>query len=106
MNAEPASFRISFSIGQSMVVVLIIGLCLAPLMSAARMLRGELILAAVFFDVVALPILASVVLAAMLKPGPWRDWCYKALWLTPVLFVGSLLMASVPAIFLSVLWTS
>ncbi len=98
--------RFHLSIGQGMILVLIVSLCLAPLMTAARDPRAGRILAAVVLDIVVVPTVASIVLLAVLESGPERDWYLKAFWLTPFFFLCLLLSLSVPAIILSALWSS
>jgi hypothetical protein len=104
MSRPSARGRWRLSIGQAMILSLIVALCLGPLMAAIRDPRAERILAAVVLDVVAVPTVASAVVLALLERGPLRDWCLKAFWLTPLVFLGLVLTLAVPAIILSALW--
>lgn len=100
MNATPGPLRWALSIGQSMVVILIVSLCAVPLTTAMKMGRGEYVLIAALIDAAVFPAVATLAVLFTMPSGARRDWCLMALWATPILSVGALLACSVPAILL------
>jgi hypothetical protein len=79
--------RPRFTIGQMMLVILVIGLALAPIEMILRHTDPRMIAALLGFETIGLPTLVTIVLMATMEPGRARTRLIVLLSLLPVLLV-------------------
>ncbi|MCA1685162.1 MAG: hypothetical protein LC745_04100 [Planctomycetia bacterium] len=73
-----------------MAMTLVVALALAPIPFTLRTPNKEYVVATGAYEVIFLPVLTSLIVLAVMKPGRERTWAVAVLCLTPVILVVTL----------------
>jgi hypothetical protein len=97
--------RFRLSIAHLMWLTFVVALALAPALAGVRSGRTDVLVAALAFDVIMLPMIVALIVLVMMEPGRPRDYVLMALCSAPILVVvATTLVGEVISVAVAVYW--